>query len=87
MWFLMCDFLLFIGSMQDTNGAACVKHLHRPPFISRAEIISVSSFTIFLHIWNLLSLELGLSFSKFDLEINSTEGLPIVNTFPNGNTV
>lgn len=32
--------------MQDTSGAACVEHVRvlRPPFMSRAEVISMSEF-------------------------------------------
>lgn len=74
MWFLVYE-LLFIGNMKDTNGAACVEHvrLHRPPCISRPKIISMSSFAIFLHIWNVLPFELWLCFTKFDLETNTID--------------
>lgn len=63
----MCEFLFFIGNMQDTNGAACVEHvrLHSPPFISRAEIISLLEFNyISTHLKFIVSWALIVFFSN-----------------------
>lgn len=74
----MCELLLFIGKLQDTSTAACVEHmcLHRPPFISRAEIISVSELCyICTHLTFIVSGALISRFS-YDVKINNFEGFP-----------
>lgn len=78
----MCEFSVFTGS---GPGAACVQHvhLHRAPFISRAEIISMSSFFSTFEIYRLFDF-LFLNLISILIVLR---GLAIINTFPNGNTV